>query len=57
MAVRWLVRKKRLAKGKLGKDPNAQEIILEYKGLLKSKSDYQNNALKKFRKLYALLTK
>lgn len=57
MAVRWLFRKKRLAQGKLDREPNAEEIILEYKGLLKSKSDYQKKALKKFRELYALLKK
>jgi hypothetical protein len=57
MAIRWLFRKKRLAQGKLGREANAEEIILEYKGLLKSKSDYQQSALEKFRKLYALLKK
>jgi hypothetical protein len=57
MAIRWLFRKKRLARGKLGREPSAEEIILEYKGLLKSKSDYQQSALAKFRKLYALLKK
>lgn len=34
MAIRWIFRKKRLAEGKIGKEPNAEEIILEYKGLL-----------------------
>jgi hypothetical protein len=57
LAIRWLFRKKRLAQGKLGREPSAEEIILEYKGLLKSKSDYQKNALKKFKELYALLKK
>ncbi len=57
MAIRWLFRKKRLAQGKLGREPSAEEIILEYKGLLKSKSNYQKNALKKFKELYALLKK
>ena len=57
MAIRWLFRKKRLAQGKLGREPSAEEIILEYKGLLKSKSDYQKNALRKFKELYALLKK
>jgi hypothetical protein len=46
-----------LAQGKLGREPSAEEIILEYKGLLKSKSDYQKNALRKFKELYALLEK
>jgi hypothetical protein len=57
MAIRWLFRKKKLAQGKLGKEPNAEEIILEYKGLLKSTSKYKDKALKKFRELYALLKK
>lgn len=55
MAIRWLFRKKRLALGKLGREPNAEEIILEYKGLLNSKSTYKIKALKKFRELYELL--
>jgi len=32
-------------------------MILEYKGLLKSKSDYKNNALAKFRREYDAHTK
>lgn len=50
-----MFRKKRLAKGKLGKEPNAEEIILEYKGLLKSESKFKNKALKNFRELYEKL--
>lgn len=57
MAIRWLFRKKRLAMGKLGREPNSEEIILEHKGLLKSRSDYQKTALRKFRDLYARLKK
>lgn len=57
MAIRWLFRKKRLATGKLGREPNAEEIILEYKGLLRSNSKYKDNALKSFREKYALLKK
>ncbi len=57
MAIRWLFRKKRLAQGKLGREPSAEEIILEYKGLLKSTSKYKDKALKKFRELYALIKK
>lgn len=57
MAIRWLFRKKRLANGKLGREPNEEELILEYKGLLKSNSKFKNNALKKFKKLYELLKK
>lgn len=40
MAIRWLSRKKRLAEGKLGRTASAEEIILEYKGLLKSNSKF-----------------
>lgn len=57
MAIRWLFRKKRLAAGKLSKEPNAEEIILEYKGLLKSESKFKMKALKKFKELYDLLKK
>ncbi|MBK8202077.1 MAG: transglycosylase SLT domain-containing protein [Bdellovibrionales bacterium] len=57
MAVRWLSRKKRLAEGKLGAAASAEEIILEYKGMLKSKSNLKDSALKKSRKEYDLLTK
>lgn len=52
MAVRWLSRKKRLAEGKLGRSANAEEIILEYKGLLKSTTDFKKKALEKFRREY-----
>lgn len=52
MAVRWLFRKKRLAEGKLGRGATAEEIILEYKGLLKSKSDEKKRALKNFKENY-----
>lgn len=57
IAVRWLSRKKRLAEGKLGRPATAEEIILEYKGLLKSKSPYKNKAIEKFRTEYGQLTK
>lgn len=48
-------RKKRLAEGKLGRAATAEEIILEYKGLLKSKSDEKTRALENFRKNYGKL--
>ena len=57
MAIRWIFRKKRLARGKLGKEPSPEEIILEYKGLLKSSSKYKEKALGNFRELYELLKK
>lgn len=57
MGIRWIFRKKRLAEGKLGRGAIPEEIVLEYKGLLKSKSDYQRQALKNFREHYAQLKK
>lgn len=56
VAIRWLSRKKRLAEGKLGRAANAEEIILEYKGLLKSNSKFKGKAIEKFRKEYGQLT-
>ena len=55
MAVRWLHRKKETAESKLGRTPNNEEIILEYKGLLKSNSDFKKSGLKKYREDYAKL--
>jgi hypothetical protein len=57
MATRWLFRKRETAKSKLKRDPDAEELILEYKGLLQSKSLFKNKALEKFRKEYAKLKK
>jgi hypothetical protein len=57
VAERWLSRKKRLADGKLGRPATAEEIILEYKGLLKSKTKFKNKAVEKFRSEYGKLTK
>ncbi len=52
MAIRWIFRKKRLAEGKLGREVTADETILEYKGLLKSKTDEKKRALKNFKENY-----
>jgi hypothetical protein len=57
MAIRWLHRKKETAASKLGREPNHEEIILEYKGLLKSNSEYKKSGLKKYREEYASLKK
>jgi len=57
VAVRWLAYKKERAESKLGRAVTHEEIILEYKGLLKSKSDYKKSALKKYRGLYDKLKK
>jgi hypothetical protein len=45
LAVRWLHRKKATAKSKLGGEPKHEEIILEYKGMLESKTDLKKKAL------------
>lgn len=57
IAVRWLTHKKFMAERKLGLPATHEDIILEYKGLLKSDSTYKNKALTKYRKYYDLLTK
>jgi len=48
MGVRWLHRKKAIAKSKLGREPTAEEIILEYKGLLKSITPFKDKILDNF---------
>jgi len=55
LGVRWLIYKKTLARYKLKREPTAEEIILEYKGLLKSTTEYKNKALKNFKENYGLL--
>lgn len=55
MGVRWLLYKSKRAAAKLGRAPTHEEIILEYKGLLKSKSDLKESALENFKKNYGLL--
>jgi hypothetical protein len=57
MSVRWLFRKRATAMNRLKRDPNHEEIILEYKGLLKSDSNYKKAGLKKYREAYAELKK
>lgn len=55
MAIRWLFRKKETARSKLAREPNSEELILEYKGMLKSGSRLKEEALKNFRENYARL--
>jgi len=57
MGVRWLFRKRATAMNQLKRAPNHEEVNLEYKGLLKSDSDYKKAGLKKYRKSYAELKK
>ncbi|MBI2027916.1 MAG: transglycosylase SLT domain-containing protein [Deltaproteobacteria bacterium] len=57
MAVRWLFKKREMATRKLGRTPTDEEMILEYKGMLKSNSRLKKNALINFRKHYENLKK
>lgn len=52
VGVRWLYRKRDMAMGKLKRAPTHEEIILEYKGLLKSDTKYKGNALAKYQDSY-----
>lgn len=56
MAVRWLLRKRETAANKLNRAPNTEELILEYKGLLKGKSALKLKALENFKDKYEKLT-
>jgi hypothetical protein len=55
LGVRWLFHKKQMAKRKLKREPSEEEIILEYKGLLKSNTDLKQNALRNFKEHYEAL--
>lgn len=57
MAVRWLHRKRATAMNQLKRAPDHEELILEYKGMLKSKTDLKNKALENYREHYGLLRK
>lgn len=52
MGIRWIFQKEKLARHKLKRVPTEEEIILEYKGLLKSNTRYKTTALKNFRDNY-----
>lgn len=52
LGVRWMHRKKTLAKGRLGREPNHEEIILEYKGMLKSNTPLKQKALENYKENY-----
>ncbi|MEK6705862.1 MAG: transglycosylase SLT domain-containing protein [Bdellovibrionota bacterium] len=55
IGVRWLFRKRVTATNQLKRAPNQEELILEYKGILKSKTDLKNKALTNFKESYDLL--
>ena len=53
--VRWLMRKRATATSKLGRQPNTEELILEYKGLLRSKTPLKQKSLSVFKEKYGKL--
>ncbi len=55
LGVRWLFRKRVTAQSKLKRTPTHTELILEYKGLLKSKTDWKRKALESYQKHYKAL--
>lgn len=55
LAVRWLMRKRATATSKLGRQPNTEELILEYKGLLRSKTPLKQKSLSVFKEKYGKL--
>ncbi len=55
MGVRWLFRKRATAMSQLRRAPNHEELILEYKGLLKSKTKLKNKAFEIYQEHYDLL--
>ncbi len=57
IAVRWLAHKHKMVERRLKRSPTAVEVILEYKGLSKSKSSYAASALRNYRKAYEILNK
>ncbi len=57
VGIRWLFRKRATAMNQLKRAPDHEELILEYKGLLKSKTGYKDAALGKYRKEYEQLKK
>jgi hypothetical protein len=57
IGIRWLFRKRVTAMNQLKRPPVHEELILEYKGLLKSRTLYKEAALGKYRKEYGRLKK
>ena len=55
LTIRWLFRKKETAMSKLNRAPNHEELVLEYKGMLNSKTNLKDKALNNYRKHYDLL--
>lgn len=55
MGVRWLFYKRQRAIKSLKREPTPEELILEYKGLLKSRTKYKHDALDNFTDAYAKL--
>ncbi len=57
MGIRWLARKQDTATKKLGRNATHDELAMEYKGLLKSKTTYQSQSFKNYKGHYERLKK
>jgi hypothetical protein len=57
MSIRWLLRKRETTRNKLKRTPGNEELILEYKGMLKSKTPLKDKALRNFKEHYGRLKK
>jgi hypothetical protein len=57
MSIRWLFRKRETATSKLKRTPDHEELILEYKGMLKSKTPLKDKAFRNFKENYGRLKK
>lgn len=49
--IRWLFRKRETAKARLKHDPSWEDVLMEYKGKLKSNSLESKNIRKKIKRL------
>jgi Transglycosylase SLT domain len=55
MSVRWMIQKRNLASHKLKRSPSSDEIVMDYKGVLKDKSAEAQEIMTKFRGFYEKL--
>jgi hypothetical protein len=50
-SIRWLFRKRETAKAVLKREPTWEEVLLDYKGVVKSKTDYAIDERRKIKNL------
>lgn len=53
-SIRWLFRKRETAKAVLKREPTWEEVLLDYKGVVKSKTDYAVDERRKIKKMLSL---